>query len=62
LLEEVAEFLRRRGFEAFKGFKSREPSLESVSGAFYESQYFGTDLSALGDDQEIRGRFYADGN
>jgi hypothetical protein len=35
LLEEIAEFLRRRGFEAFGGFKSRAPSLKSTSGAFY---------------------------
>jgi len=62
LLYEVAEFLRRRGFEAFGGFKSRAPSLESASGAFYRSQYFGTDLSGLGGNQEITGRFYADGN
>jgi hypothetical protein len=62
LLVEIAEFLRRRGFEAFGGFKSRAPSLESASGAFYGSQYFGTDLSALSGNQEIRGRFYADGN
>ena len=61
LLEEVAEFLRRRGFEAFRGFKSRAPSLESASGAFYGFRYFGTDLSALGGNREIRGRFYADG-
>jgi hypothetical protein len=62
LLEEVAEFLRRRGFEAFGGFKSRAPSFESASGAFYGSRYFGADLSALGGNQEIRGRFYEDGN
>ena len=62
LLEEVAEFLRGRGFEAFGGFKSRAPSFESASGAFYGSCYFGTELSALDGNQEIWGRFYADGN
>ena len=62
LLKEIAEFLRRRGFEAFGGFKSRVPSLNSTSGAFYGPQYFETNLSILANNQEIRGRFYADGN
>ena len=62
LLEEIAEFLRRRGFEAFRGFKSQPPSLKAISGAFYGSRYFETDLSALVGNHEIRGRFYADGN
>lgn len=62
LLEEIAEFLRIRGFEAFGGFKYQAPSLRPTSGAFYGSRYFETNLSALTGNQEIRGRFYGDGN
>jgi hypothetical protein len=62
LLKEVAEFLRRREFEAFRGFRSSAPLLEPTSGAFYGPRYFETNLSILISDQGIRGRFYADGN
>jgi Holliday junction resolvase-like predicted endonuclease len=62
LLEEVAEFLKRRGFEAFRGFNSWVPPLKSASGAFYGSRYFGTNLTALNVGHEIRGKFYADGD
>lgn len=49
LLGEVAEFLKRRGFERFHGFKDA-PVLKSISG-FYQRRYFeelGTDISTTG--------------
>ena len=60
LLGEVAEFLRRREFGAFAGINSPVPCLDSASGTFYGARYFETD--PFDGNQEITGRFYADGN
>ena len=62
LLEEVAEFLRRRDFDAFRGFKSVEQKFHTVSmGAFYGSRYFGADLASFSK-EKVSGGFYDAGN
>lgn len=56
LLDEVALFLKIRGFEAFRGFRTPPLALKPVSGTFYGTGYFGPAF------EEIRGltggRFY----
>ncbi len=56
LLGEVAQFLRARGFEAFRGFRSPPPELKPVSGAFYGAEYFTSQDAQL--DFGIGGKFY----
>jgi hypothetical protein len=56
LLEEVTQFLKIRGFEAFRGFKTPPLVLISVSGTFYGAGYFRSAIEEIG---ELRGgRFY----
>src|SRR5258708_17410599 len=40
LLDEVAQFLKIRDFEAFRGFRNPPVVMESISGAFYGTGYF----------------------
>ena len=62
LLEEVAEFLRRRDFDAFRGFRSVEPKSHPIAmGLFYGSRYFGADLASV-NKEKISGAFYDAGN
>jgi hypothetical protein len=58
LLDEVAQFLRIRGFEAFGGFRSPPAALERRLGRFYGTGYFMSTKASL-DLRELKeGRFY----
>lgn len=58
LLDEVAQFLKIRGFEAFRGFRFPSADFTQISGAFYGTSYF---LSTTGEFDVGKlndGRFY----
>lgn len=59
LLDEVARFLRVRGFEAFRGFRKEMPLISgSYSGAFYTRQYFADGHLLLSFNLNAGGKFY----
>ena len=58
LLEEVAQFLKIRGFEAFRGFRSPPAALKQISGAFYGTSYFVSTIAGLDVQKLNEGRFY----
>ena len=58
LLEEVAEFLKVRGFEAFRGFRVSPHALEPVTGSFYGGPYFTPWVTAFYLNPGNGGRFY----
>ena len=58
LLDEVAQFLRIREFEAFRGFRAPPPALGHVSGAFYRNDYFVSTTVGLDVQRLNEGRFY----
>lgn len=58
LLEEVAKFLKIRGFEAFRGFRSPPMSLKQISGAFYGTGYFVPMTNELDAAKLNEGKFY----
>jgi len=57
LLAEVAEFLKIRGFEAFRGFRKPILPTRLIGGGFYGSNYFVPDGGLIWSDG-IVGRFY----
>ena len=58
LLAEVAQFLKGRGFEAFRGFrKSPMPSIEVIAN-FYKSDYFSICEGSIWTELAVSGRFY----
>lgn len=57
LLKELAEFLKVRGFEAFRGFRTSSLASEQFVGGFYGRRYFPSRGSVLKLDQRV-GRFY----
>jgi hypothetical protein len=58
LLDEVAQFLKVRGFEAFGGFRSPPATFKQLSGAFYGADYFMSAKASLDLHQLNGGRFY----
>jgi len=58
LLDEVAQFLKIRGFEAFRGFRSPPATLKQISGAFYGTSYFASTIAGLDVQKLNEGRFY----
>ena len=58
LLDEVAQFLKIRGFEAFRGFRAPPAFAKQISGAFYETAYFALATSGLDRGKLNGGKFY----
>jgi hypothetical protein len=59
-LREVAVFLRRRGYEAFRGFTSPRLGADLAQGDFYKSIYFrATQEVSYQFERDLDGRFYS---
>lgn len=58
LLDEVAQFLKIREFEAFRGFRFPPADFEQISGAFYGASYFLSTTAGLDIGKLNEGRFY----
>ena len=59
ILSEVAVFLRRRGYEAFRGFANPQPGAHLGQGGFYRSIYFRASQELFNQlEKELDGRFY----
>jgi hypothetical protein len=58
LLDEVAQFLKIREFEAFRGFRAPQVALKQISGAFYETGYFALATEVLDPVELNEGKFY----
>ena len=60
LLGEVAQFLKFRGLEAFRGFRAPPTALKQVSGSFFEAGYFAAATTGIDPSKLNEGRFYGD--
>jgi hypothetical protein len=58
LLLEVAEFLKGRGFEAFRGMRQSALPSVAVQGGFYDSEYLKPDDNFISSLRELKGSFY----
>jgi hypothetical protein len=58
LLAEVAQFLKGRGFEAFRGFRTSQSLSVEPIGGFYGSEYFSGCEGPIWTEQGVTGRFY----
>ncbi|MBB5341997.1 hypothetical protein [Tunturiibacter gelidoferens] len=58
LLEEVARFLKGRGFEAFRGFRKSPLPIDGAGGRFYGSEYFLSYDGPVWAHSNVTGRFY----
>jgi hypothetical protein len=58
LLDEVAQFLKVRRFEAFRGFRVPLADLRQISGTFYGISYFASTIAELDVGKVNEGKFY----
>jgi len=58
MLMEVAEFLKGRGFEAFRGFRRRSLPSRWPASSFYRSGYFLRSVGVIWREDRNFGKFY----